>query len=338
MFSSKSIIFTLLATASTAFAGPLLPDMIVDSSVLDNNFIDTSTRPGRVLLRFESSLANIGPGEFLLLASDEESSPGFEYVDQYIYQENDEPQVPVRLEKVFYKLATEARETDETHMHSFDWVAFRIREILPEDGVGPILRSGQKPFVRLTSSRSYDSSVPNYTPSNERISIRSPYRRQGVSVGWTDIYNPQFELQWVDVTGLKRGEYWLEVAVNVADNIVEADTSNNTGRMKVTLDSPLLPLFETHRADIREFGRFDLSELLRVIQIFNTGSYGCAENTEDGFELNGADNECQPHSSDYQNEDWSISLSELLRGVQLYNAGGYLPCEQGEDGFCPQAF
>lgn len=311
-------------------AAPLLPDMIVDTSTMSSNNYDASTIPGRLLFRFESSLANIGPGEFLIMSTEESIAEDFESVNQYIFQDDLSPPQALLLEKFRYRIS-------DAHMYGFDWVAYRIREVLPGDGVGPILRTGQKPFVRLTSSRTYDSSLPNYVPSALAIRGRAPaYRRQGVSVGWTDIYIQQFELQWVDITGLARGEYWLEVEVNFDNLILEADTTNNVGRIKVTLDHPLLPTFMAHRADYRNFGNLDLTELLRVIQLFNSGGYECAENTEDGFSPGGVDDGCAPHSSDYQAVDRKISLSELLRAVQLYNAGFFLPCEGGEDGYCPQ--
>ncbi len=88
----------------------------------------------------------------------------------------------------------------------------------------------------------------------------------------------------------------------------------------------------------------DLTELLRVIQFYNSGGYHCAETGEasdEGF-LPGPpvagdaeDTACAPHSSDYNAQDWDIGLSELLRVIQFYNSSGYYPCAEGEDGFCP---
>jgi len=86
-----------------------------------------------------------------------------------------------------------------------------------------------------------------------------------------------------------------------------------------------------------------LTELLRVIQFFNSGGFHCAEpptDTEDGYESGpGANHTCCPHSADYlpSGPDWTISLSELLRVIQFYNSGGYHYCPTAgtEDGFCP---
>lgn len=90
-----------------------------------------------------------------------------------------------------------------------------------------------------------------------------------------------------------------------------------------------------HSADQDRDNRINLSELLRVIQFYNSGGLHCEEGTEDGYTPGPGDTFCVPHASDYNLQDWFISLSELLRLVQLYNSGGYYACAQGEDGFCP---
>lgn len=89
-----------------------------------------------------------------------------------------------------------------------------------------------------------------------------------------------------------------------------------------------------HKADQDQSGSINLSEVLRVIQFYNTGTFHCAEESEDGYELGAGDTSCAPHSSDYNPQDWQINLSELLRLIQFFNLGGYYVCEAGEDGYC----
>ena len=79
--------------------------------------------------------------------------------------------------------------------------------------------------------------------------------------------------------------------------------------------------------------------MLRLIQLYNAGGYGCDTNGEDGYDLrapdSGLDGNCLPHSADYQPADGAIGLSELLRQIQLYNLGAYRYCKGAtEDGFC----
>lgn len=91
-----------------------------------------------------------------------------------------------------------------------------------------------------------------------------------------------------------------------------------------------------HTADLDQGRSIELVELLRAIQLYNSGEFHCdAANVEDGFAPGPGARECETHQSDYAPQDWRISLSELLRLIQFYNSGGYLPCEDGEDGYCP---
>lgn len=90
-----------------------------------------------------------------------------------------------------------------------------------------------------------------------------------------------------------------------------------------------------HSADyIGQDHVIELTELLRVIQIFNVGSFGCGGG-ESGYEPGSADRTCAPADFDYNPQNWAVDLAEVLRLVQLYNAGGYLSGQPTEDGFAP---
>ena len=94
-----------------------------------------------------------------------------------------------------------------------------------------------------------------------------------------------------------------------------------------------------HRADLNADGQLALSEILRVIQIYQASGYHCAPtpgDTEDGFIIGDDDTlqNCVAHSADYVLQDWTISLTELLRVVQLFNVGTISECAEAEDGFC----
>ena len=80
----------------------------------------------------------------------------------------------------------------------------------------------------------------------------------------------------------------------------------------------------------------ELTELLRVIQFYNSGAHHCALGTEDGYAPGAGEAWCPPHSLDYSPMDWRIELFELLRAIQFYNARGCYPCPDAgtEDGYC----
>jgi hypothetical protein len=90
-----------------------------------------------------------------------------------------------------------------------------------------------------------------------------------------------------------------------------------------------------HSADTSANFSIDLSELLRVIQFYNSNGLHCEEGTEDGFSPGPGNQECGPHDSDYNPHDWRIDISELLRMIQMYNARVYGLDSDTEDGFLP---
>ncbi|HNT87362.1 MAG TPA: hypothetical protein PKL84_05805, partial [Candidatus Hydrogenedentes bacterium] len=110
-------------------------------------------------------------------------------------------------------------------------------------------------------------------------------------------------------------------------------------------ETPLLatPLAEgygpawCHTMDTDRDWVISLPEILRVIQLYNSPGFHCAEGTEDGYAPGPGGSECAPHNSDYLLQNWGIDLSELLRAVQMYNAPGraYRVQEGSEDGFAP---
>ncbi len=91
-----------------------------------------------------------------------------------------------------------------------------------------------------------------------------------------------------------------------------------------------------HSADTNGDWRISLSELLRVVQFYNTDEYHCQSGSEDGYATgNGPRTDCFFHNSDYINQNWRIEFAELLRAIQLCQAGSYVRDILGEDAFRP---
>ena len=91
-----------------------------------------------------------------------------------------------------------------------------------------------------------------------------------------------------------------------------------------------------HSGDSNWDGAVCLSELLRVVQFYNSeGYHWAAETTEDSYAPGPGDTAAVPHDSDYAPQNWAIELTELMRFVQFFNSGGYHTAEDSEDGFAP---
>jgi hypothetical protein len=91
-----------------------------------------------------------------------------------------------------------------------------------------------------------------------------------------------------------------------------------------------------HSADVNGDHKIDLSELMRVIQFFNSHGYHSQEGTEDGY-APGPGPIAVSHKSDYMangrigGSDGRIDMTELTRAVQFFNAVGYCKWPMTED-------
>lgn len=94
--------------------------------------------------------------------------------------------------------------------------------------------------------------------------------------------------------------------------------------------------FGVHTADQDNDNKFSLSELLRLVQLFNAGGFGCDVTEEDLYSTESDDTSCAPHALDFSTQDWVIDFSEMLRGIQLFNFDRYTYCgsKGTDDGFC----
>lgn len=90
-----------------------------------------------------------------------------------------------------------------------------------------------------------------------------------------------------------------------------------------------------HDADINEDFKFSISEILRLIQFYNSDGLHCEQGTEDGFAPDTGPQDCVRHNSDYVDPPFLLSLGEVLRAIQFYNSQGYTRNTLSEDSFAP---
>ena len=57
-------------------------------------------------------------------------------------------------------------------------------------------------------------------------------------MGWADVYGAGLQDQWIDVTDVPSGRYWLEAIVDPANSILESNETNNAARILITYIAP----------------------------------------------------------------------------------------------------
>ncbi|MDK1021337.1 MAG: lysyl oxidase family protein [Candidatus Hydrogenedentes bacterium] len=220
----------MFAAAPRSLAQDLLPDLIVNPArLMDHEFVNDIV-PGRIHILLSNSTPNIGDGELRVVAGpivgDEQT------IFQAIKQADGSP---ARL----LEAGVFVFHGGHGHVHVNDWAQYRILEVLPGDGVGAILFEGAKTSFCLVDSMTY-AGFPG-TPE-PRTFVTCSDDVQGITVGWEDIYYYNLPDQWIDITGLTPGEYWLESEVDPEDHILETDETNNRARIKLVIAVGELPL------------------------------------------------------------------------------------------------
>jgi hypothetical protein len=215
--------FLLLLIGAQAQAQDILPDITIWKDQLYDNAIDTNQIPGRTLLRLSNGTPNLGPGRLELRGSTVISSTE-QQVNQRIYQVGGG--FRDRLCGVFTYHAAHG------HIHFDNWCTYRLRQVTEGNGVGAVVATGSKTSFCVLDLTVHDNTNPNF---------HSAYyggcgaQVQGLTPGWADIYSRHLTDQWIDITGVPNGQYWLESEVDPDNMILESNETNNVERVLVTI-------------------------------------------------------------------------------------------------------
>ncbi len=238
----------IIASAVPAsMADQKLPDLIMwarqsgtsSQCYLYCGSISTTTAPNKVVWRFNATTANIGTGA---LEIRDVTHPN---ATQDIYQ------------RIF---DTEGGSTEELiatipdtysiagrHLFLTGFSLYNLRAVLPDDGVGPVVATHEKTSSGIVDSVKYSPAIPGAPLSSHYTNVNNPAIPMGISVGYADIYQSSYPNQWIDVTALTAGQYWLEVITDPYNRIRESDETNNTTRVLVTL--PAIPAPQNQPGD-----------------------------------------------------------------------------------------
>ncbi len=224
---SSTLLGLILAMANPSPVVDQLPDIIIWQDVLSDYVISTtgSGEPpaGRPCLRMSTATANIGDGR-LELRGGTIINQTTQEVNQRIYRSNG----------TFYdrSAGTFVYHPTHGHIHFDNWTVFKLRTVLAGGGVGPVVKQGAKTSFCILELRTYDDQLPGY---NVSPGYNSCGQVQGLRPGRSDVYDYSLDDQYIDITGVPNGQYWLEGTVDPNDKVLEKDETNNTARILVNI-------------------------------------------------------------------------------------------------------
>ncbi|HUR75739.1 MAG TPA: lysyl oxidase family protein [Sporichthya sp.] len=177
-------------------------------------------------LRFSSTLVNLGPGPMIVRAT-RNSPKGTWTVAQRVF--TDDGRRPFRTVPVGTVFAGDGH----LHWHIRDIVrysVFSLKELNAPGGVQDARRARKVGFCIYDNDRR----KPREGTPSRAVYLRdgcgmrdSKLLRMGLSVGWGDKYTWTLPGQFVDLTGLRAGDYRLLGVANPGDLLYERNTTNN---------------------------------------------------------------------------------------------------------------
>jgi hypothetical protein len=130
-----------------------------------------------------------------------------------------------------------SRDHDHWHLLGFDRYELRTlrgSRVVRDHKAGCCLTDG----FRMSRAREPSENIRNTGFDDTDCGARDPRRRslsEGISVGWVDDYDPYLEGQWLDVTRVRAGRYYLVHRVNVDRRLREERGSNNSASVQIRL-------------------------------------------------------------------------------------------------------
>lgn len=214
----------------------LYPDLVSDwgehdthDSTYDNARVTAPleiTYKGTELLvvRFDGFVTNIGDGP-LRVAGD----PQTDSVYQWVLRDDGSPTNPEDFQQG--RKVTVVYETDDGHNH---WHLKNAQQyaLWNEDKTVQVTPGAKVGFCLYDIDQiSADAGAKFY--GGERVEFcdtgdpESTQIEMGVSVGWKDVYKTSVSQQWVDVSDVAPGVYYLSSETDTSDQIEESDETNN---------------------------------------------------------------------------------------------------------------
>jgi hypothetical protein len=215
----------VLPAASVSAATDKLPDLKVAKMA---HFKIQRTASGRRLLRFDGMMVNVGRGPFEIRGKRATTKKPW-VIDQVIYQTGGTTR----------RIRTPAtmKYAGDGHDH------WHVRRILSYHlwSTRGTSRDAKIGFCFFDTNRR-STTLPGAPKLRKYFQSgcgkkKSLHTKNGISVGWADLYPAKFAYQWIDITGLPGGTYTIRAAVDLYGQFTEANEANNCKWARVSFKS-----------------------------------------------------------------------------------------------------
>ncbi|CAN5508664.1 hypothetical protein BH09PLA1_BH09PLA1_32790 [soil metagenome] len=258
LFMSEAAAHEAQARGGPNAAVDALPDFFPSIPSGDGPSVTTTLQPGRALMRFGTQVNNQGAGPGSLISADPGAPiPTGAPISSWVNPDGSQNVLqPVfnytgsSFVLSYYRAAGKMiYHPGHGHLHYDGYASYKLRArngdgtpgayIERSDGSGVV--GAKVGFCLLTFSGTFtteaggnSSLLPGYNQDTNAPS--SCGYQQGIRVGHYDQYSSGLTGQWIDVTGVPNGQYFLEIQLDASNAMAESNDANNAKTFAVTLN------------------------------------------------------------------------------------------------------
>ncbi|MGH2919018.1 MAG: lysyl oxidase family protein, partial [Solirubrobacteraceae bacterium] len=217
-----------LAFTPAAAAAPMLPDLVSDPPGDSMQLQIYSDAQGqRLLMRFDGWVHNRGTGALEIRASARSGSTMTSVVQRIFdsaggYADLVNSPTP----RVIFEPADGHNHWHLRNVMRYSlYTANRASQAAPSQKVGFCLVDSQIVEAPPGTPAVYKTSLNNFCGQNEPL-VASTY--MGISAGFRDYYNRMLAFQWIDVSDVAPGQYWLRADTD-PDGVIKESNEVNSG-------------------------------------------------------------------------------------------------------------
>lgn len=265
----------LAGSATGVGPAEALPDLVSDAptGALLQTYVDADpSKPRRLLLRFNGYVHNRGSGALEIVGRNPVNGSMSDTV-QRIYDASGS-----FVREDGSGNPTVIYETADSHNHWHLRAAMRYAlydttksfEVAPGQKVGFCLADSEHVDPVGPSGSAYSQSFTSPLWFCQKNKPTAPEVLMGVSAGWRDIYGSSVAFQWVDVSEVQPGSYWLAASSDPGGTIVEANESNNGA--KFAASATLVPGFVAQPVNVTGVAAGQSTQVTLTSQSFNVAT------------------------------------------------------------------
>jgi hypothetical protein len=194
---------------------------------------------GRDRLVFSSTIVNVGNGPFVVVGHRPSTRRSYMTGDQVLFDAAGHSTKILNIGQLLY-----IRAPDHAHWHLQKLEIYELRDAATGKIVAPDRKTGFCPGDRYV----VQSGMPrgwNRRLGQLRNDLYCGKKQtkaltvlESISPGWADVYKPNLEGQYIDVTGVPAGEYVLVNRVNSRMRMREAGYDNNASSALIRINRP----------------------------------------------------------------------------------------------------